>query len=60
MVLVGNVSNKKFSSKYWWLIDNKLSIHFGEEKFFLFPKAKGLKEIIISSLNVIPISNTKQ
>ena len=33
-----------------WFIDNKLSIHFGEDKTksILFSKARGLREISIS------------
>ena len=45
-----NVLNKEFSSLCHWIIDNKLSIHFGEDKTksILFSKMRGLKEINIS------------
>ena len=45
-----NVLNKEFSSLCQWFIDNKLSIHFGEDKTksILFSKTRGLKEINIS------------
>ena len=45
-----NVLNKEFSSLCQWFIDNKLSIHFGEDKTksVLFSKKRGLKEINIS------------
>ena len=45
-----NFLNKEFSSLCQWLIDNKLSIHFGEDKTksIFFSKTKGLKEINIS------------
>ena len=48
---IENVWNKKFSSLCLWFIDNKLSIHFGEDKtkFILFSKSRGLREINISS-----------
>ena len=44
---IENVLNKEFSSLCQWLIDNKLSIHFGEDKTksILFSKTRGLKEI---------------
>ena len=47
---IKNVFNKEISSLWQWFIDNKLSIHFGEDKtkFILFSKAKGLREIDIS------------
>ena len=47
---IENVLNKKFSSLCQWFIDNKLSIHFGEDKTksILFSKTRGLKEINIS------------
>ena len=46
---IENVLNKEFSSLYQWLIDTKLSIHFGEDKTksILFLKMRGLKEINI-------------
>ena len=42
--------NKEFSSLCQWFINNKLSIHFGEDKTksILFSKTRGLKEINIS------------
>ena len=45
-----NVLNKEFSSLCQWFIDNKLSIHFGEDKTksILFSKMRGLSEINIS------------
>ena len=45
-----NVLNKEFSSLYQWFVNNKLSIHFGENKTksILFPKTRSLKEINIS------------
>ena len=45
-----NVLNKEFLSLCQWFIDNKLSIHFGEDKTksILFSKTRGLKEINIS------------
>ena len=48
---IENVLNKEFSSLCQWFIDNKLSIHFGEDKIksILFPKTRALKEINISS-----------
>ena len=47
---IGNVLNKEFSSLCQWFIDNKLSIHFGEDrtKSILFSKTRGLKELNIS------------
>ena len=47
---IENVLNKEFSSLYQWFIDNKLSIHFGEDKTksILFSKTRSLKEIKIS------------
>ena len=47
---IENVWNKEFSSCQWF-IDNKLSVHFGEDKtkFILFSKSRGLREINISS-----------
>ena len=45
-----NVSDKEFSSLCQRLRDNKLSIHFGEDKTksILFSKTRDLKEINIS------------
>ena len=45
-----NVLNKEFSSLCQWFVDNKLSIHFGEDKAksILFSETRGLKEINIS------------
>ena len=45
-----NILIKEFSSLCQWFIDNKLSIHFGEDKTksILFSKTRGLKEINIS------------
>ena len=47
---IENVLNKEFSSLCQWFIDNKLSIHFGEDKTksILFSKTRGLREINIS------------
>ena len=47
---IENVLNKEFSSICQWFIDNKLSIHFGEDKTksILFSKTRGLKKINIS------------
>ena len=47
---IENVLNKEFSSLCQWFIDNKLSIHFGEDKTksILFSKTRCLKEINIS------------
>ena len=47
---IENVLNKEFSVLYQWFIDNKLSIHFGEDKTKsnLFSKTRGLREINIS------------
>ena len=44
---IKNVLNKEFSSLCQWFIDNKLSIHFGEDKTksILFSKTRGLREI---------------
>ena len=46
---IENVLNKEFSSLWQWFIDNKLSIHFGEDKTksILFSKTRGLKGINI-------------
>ena len=47
---IENVLNKEFSSLCQWFIDNKLSIHFEEDKTksILFAKARCLREINIS------------
>ena len=47
---IESVLNKEFSTLCQWFIDNKLSIHFGEDqtKSILFSKTSGLKEINIS------------
>ena len=47
---IENFSNKEFLSLCEWFIDNKLSIHFGEDKTksILFSKTRGLREINIS------------
>ena len=47
---IENVLNKESSSLCQWFVDNKLSIHFGEDKTksILFSKTRGLKEINIS------------
>ena len=47
---IEHVLNKEFSSLCQWFIDNKLSIHFGEDKTksILFSKTRGLREINIS------------
>ena len=47
---IENVLNKEFSVLYQWFIDNKLSIHFGEDKTKSnrFSKTRGLREINIS------------
>ena len=47
---IENVLNKEFSSLCQWFIDNKLSIHFGEDKTqsILFSKMRALRETNIS------------
>ena len=47
---IENVLNKEFSSLCQWFIDNKLSLHFGEDKTksILFSKTRGLREIKIN------------
>ena len=47
---IENVLNKEFLLLCQWFIDNKLSIHFGEDKTksILFSKTRCLKEINIS------------
>ena len=47
---IENVLNKEFSSLCQWIIDNKLSVQFGEDKTksILFSKTRGLREINIS------------
>ena len=57
---IENVLNKEFSSLCQWFIDNKLSIHFEEDKTksILFSKMRGGK--LIYTLWAIPLSNTKQ
>ena len=47
---IENVLNEEFSSLCQWFIDNKLSIHFGEDetKSILFSKTRDLREINIS------------
>ena len=47
---IENVLNKEFSSLCQWFIDNKLSIHFENDKTksILFSKTRCLKEINIS------------
>ena len=47
---IENVLNEEFLSLCQWLIDNKLSIHFGKDKnkSILFSKTGGLREINIS------------
>ena len=47
---IQNVFNKEFSSLCRWFMDNKLSIHFGEDKTksILFSETRGLREINIS------------
>ena len=44
---IENVLNKEFSSLCQWFIDNKLSIHFGEDKTKSIPfsKTRGLSKI---------------
>ena len=37
---IGNVLNEEFSSLCQWFIDNKLSIHFGEDKTKSIPFSK--------------------
>ena len=48
--IIERVLNKKFSSRCNWLLDNMLSVHFGEDKTkpSLSSEAIGLKKIIIS------------
>ena len=60
---IENVSNKGFSLPCQWFLDNKLSIHFGEDKTksILFSKARGSRDINISFAgHSIPSSNMKQ
>ena len=47
---IENALNEEFSKLYLWFIENKLSIHFGEDKtkFILFLKVKALKKIGMS------------
>ena len=47
---IENVLNKEFSSLCQWVIDNRQSIHFGEDKtkLILFSKTRGLRQINIS------------
>ena len=47
---IENVLSKEFLSLCQWFVDNKLSIHFGEDKtkFILFSKTRGLRESHIS------------
>ena len=47
--IIEHILNKQFSSIWKWLIDNKLLVHFGEDKPkpILSSEAIGLKEIII-------------
>ena len=47
---IENVLNKEFLSPFQWFVDNKLSIHFGEDKTksILFSKTRGLSEINIT------------
>ena len=47
---IENVLNKEFSSLCQWFINNKLSIHFAEDKTksILFSKTRGLREINVS------------
>ena len=47
---IENVLNKEFSSLCQWFIDNKLSIHFGEDKTksVLFSKTRSPREINVS------------
>ena len=47
---IEDILNKEFSSLCQWFIDNKPSIHFGEDKTksILFSKTRGLKEDNIS------------
>ena len=46
---IENVLNKEFLLLCQWFIDNKLSIHFGEDKTesILFSKTRGSREIDI-------------
>ena len=59
---IENVLNKEFSSLCQWFIDNKLSIHFGEDKTksILFLKTSGLKEINILADHFIKQHKTVQ
>ena len=58
---IETVLNKEFSSLCQWFIDNKLSIHFGEDKTkaILLSKGRGLKRLIYP-FRAILLSNTKQ
>ena len=59
---IENVLNKEFLSLCQWFIDNKLSIHFGEDKTksILFLKTSGLKEINILADHSIKQHKTVQ
>ena len=48
---IKNALNKEFSSFCQWFINNKLSIHFGEDKTksILVSKPRGLREINMSN-----------
>ena len=45
---IENVLNKEFANMCKWFVDNKLSIHFGEDKTkcILFSKEKTRPELI--------------
>ena len=45
-----NILNKVFANVCDWFIDNKLSVHFGEDKTkcFLFSRDKNLSELNIT------------
>ena len=47
---IENISNKVFANVWDWFIDNKLSVHFGEDKTkcFLFSRNKNLSELNIT------------
>ena len=55
---IENVLNKEFANVYDWFVDNKLSIHFGEDKtkYIVFSRDKNLPELGITYKN----NRTKQ
>ena len=47
---IENVSNKEFANVCDWFVDNKLSVHFGEDKIkcILFSRDKNLSDLNIT------------